>query len=83
VEMALQDAMRVCNPNIKTPFQSLEDAVSRCPFSPPYTPSCPFLFPCFRMWYCINLFIFLLRSLRPWSVVIYYLEMVGLLRRYC
>ncbi|CAM0949951.1 unnamed protein product [Alopecurus aequalis] len=29
VEMALQDAMRVCNPNIKTPFQSLEDAVSR------------------------------------------------------
>ncbi|KQJ86774.1 general transcriptional corepressor CYC8 [Brachypodium distachyon] len=29
VEMALQDAMRVCNPDIKTPFQSLEDAVSR------------------------------------------------------
>uniref|UniRef100_A0A0E0JA45 GLTSCR protein conserved domain-containing protein n=1 Tax=Oryza nivara TaxID=4536 RepID=A0A0E0JA45_ORYNI len=29
VEMALQDAMRVCNPDIKTPFQSLEDAVNR------------------------------------------------------
>uniref|UniRef100_A0ACD5TBS2 Uncharacterized protein n=1 Tax=Avena sativa TaxID=4498 RepID=A0ACD5TBS2_AVESA len=29
MEMALQDAMRVCNPDIKTPFQSLEDAVSR------------------------------------------------------
>ncbi|XP_044984703.1 cell division protein FtsZ 1 isoform X3 [Hordeum vulgare subsp. vulgare] len=29
VEMALQDAMRVCNPDIKTPFHSLEDAVSR------------------------------------------------------
>uniref|UniRef100_A0A0D9XZ59 GLTSCR protein conserved domain-containing protein n=1 Tax=Leersia perrieri TaxID=77586 RepID=A0A0D9XZ59_9ORYZ len=28
VEMALQDAMRVCNPDIKTPFQSIEDAVS-------------------------------------------------------
>lgn len=29
VEMALQDAMRVCNPDIKTPFHSLADAVSR------------------------------------------------------
>uniref|UniRef100_J3KUE0 GLTSCR protein conserved domain-containing protein n=1 Tax=Oryza brachyantha TaxID=4533 RepID=J3KUE0_ORYBR len=29
VEMALQDAMRVCNPDIKTPFHSLEDAVNR------------------------------------------------------
>uniref|UniRef100_A0A0E0BSI5 GLTSCR protein conserved domain-containing protein n=1 Tax=Oryza glumipatula TaxID=40148 RepID=A0A0E0BSI5_9ORYZ len=29
VEMALQDAMRVCNPDIKTPFQSIEDAVNR------------------------------------------------------
>ncbi|KAF0889156.1 hypothetical protein E2562_022427 [Oryza meyeriana var. granulata] len=29
VEMALQDAMRVCNPDIKTPFQSLEDVVNR------------------------------------------------------
>ncbi|KAL6622866.1 hypothetical protein ACP70R_032745 [Stipagrostis hirtigluma subsp. patula] len=28
VEMALQDAMRVCNPDIKTPFQSIEDAVN-------------------------------------------------------
>ena len=30
MEMALQDAMRVCNPDIKTPFQSIEDAVNRC-----------------------------------------------------
>ncbi|KAF8666367.1 hypothetical protein HU200_053470 [Digitaria exilis] len=29
MEMALQDAMRVCNPDIKTPFQSIEDAVNR------------------------------------------------------
>ncbi|GJM95704.1 hypothetical protein PR202_ga12480 [Eleusine coracana subsp. coracana] len=29
MEMALQDAMRVCNPDIKTPFQSVEDAVNR------------------------------------------------------
>ncbi|KAL6851957.1 hypothetical protein ACP4OV_020142 [Aristida adscensionis] len=29
MEMALQDAMRVCNPDIRTPFQSLEDAVNR------------------------------------------------------
>ncbi|VAI14816.1 unnamed protein product [Triticum turgidum subsp. durum] len=35
VEMALQDAMRVCNPDIKTPFHSLEDAVSRCAFHIP------------------------------------------------
>ena len=28
--MALQDAMRVCNPGMKTPFQSIEDAVNRC-----------------------------------------------------
>jgi hypothetical protein len=43
VEMALQDAMRVCNPNIKTPFQSLEDAVSRCAFPPQYTSNCFFI----------------------------------------
>jgi hypothetical protein len=30
MEMALQDAMRVCNPDVKTPFQSIEDAVNRC-----------------------------------------------------
>lgn len=29
VEMALQDVMQVCNPDIKTPFQSIEDAVNR------------------------------------------------------
>lgn len=29
MEMALQDAMRVCNPDIKTPFQSIEDAINR------------------------------------------------------
>jgi len=30
MEMALQDAMRVCNPDVKTPFQSIEDVVNRC-----------------------------------------------------
>ncbi|XP_008674834.1 uncharacterized protein [Zea mays] len=29
MEMALQDAMRVCNPDVNTPFQSIEDAVNR------------------------------------------------------
>ncbi|EAY83044.1 hypothetical protein OsI_38262 [Oryza sativa Indica Group] len=29
VEMALQDVMQVCNPDIKTPFQFVEDAVNR------------------------------------------------------
>ncbi|KAJ4794930.1 mediator of RNA polymerase II transcription subunit-like protein [Rhynchospora pubera] len=29
IEMALQDASKVCNPDVKTPFSSIEDAVNR------------------------------------------------------
>jgi Conserved region of unknown function on GLTSCR protein len=32
IEMALQDASKVCNPDVKTPFASIEDAVNRLVF---------------------------------------------------
>lgn len=35
IEMALQDASKVCNPDVKTPFASIEDAVNRLPFPLP------------------------------------------------
>ncbi|GJN04807.1 hypothetical protein PR202_ga22382 [Eleusine coracana subsp. coracana] len=44
MEMVLQDMMRVCNADIKTPFQSVKVAVNRCVWITPKL--APFLFSC-------------------------------------
>jgi hypothetical protein len=48
-QMAFEDAWKALNPDFRTPFASVEDAVSRCAraFDPPLSPSrcCRYLLP--------------------------------------